>query len=108
MRYTSAMVQYYEVIDNETGLTVEKYNTAAEAEAVADILNRSGPTPQDTSTAEGEPEEVLGDAPVIPGKSNEPTRPFATRLEGGVPYWEDMTEAEIKTFKTNGSSEQQE
>tara|TARA_R100001086_G_scaffold211289_1_gene127186 strand:+ start:733 stop:948 length:216 start_codon:yes stop_codon:yes gene_type:complete len=34
------MVQYYEVIDGETGLTVEKYNTAAEAQAVADILNR--------------------------------------------------------------------
>lgn len=44
MRYTAATVHYFEVIDNETGLTVEKYNTEAEAEAVADILNRSEPT----------------------------------------------------------------
>ena len=54
MKYEAVMVKYYEVIDTETGLTVEKYNSAAEADAVADILNRS---PDQVS--EGEPAQEI-------------------------------------------------
>ncbi len=60
MRYTAATVHYFEVIDNETGLTVETYDTEAEAEAVADILNRSTDSePESDEPDSGEPEGVF-------------------------------------------------